>query len=144
MEFPMNVLGYTICHAAIVELNTPLCRTTMTDAWLKTRQRHPFLRAKWDPCGFIAKVTHRDGPNNTQPTYKNVNNNRQFVEKLRWHANKEMRHSNFARLLVYENGLTIQILGTAAVFLFPIFQTVFFSDDTAFSRGYGVNDDHSE
>ena len=100
----MNILGCTICHAAIVELNTPLCRTTMTNAWLKTLQRHPFLRAKWDPWGFIAKVTE-----NTQPTYHQIYDHRQFVDEFKCHSNKEAK---FAELYVFEKGLTIQILGT--------------------------------
>ena len=115
MEFPLNLLGATICHNAIVYLKTPLCRTTMTNAWLKTRQRHPFLRAKWDPWGFIAKVTE-----NTQPTYHKINDNRQFLEKFKMHSNKEAKFAELS-VCVHENEHVIQILGTTVVFLYSKF-----------------------
>ena len=99
----MNFDALTVCHAAILELNTPLDRNTMTGAWFKTLQKHPFLRAKWN-CGFIAKVKE-----NTEPTYLQIQENEKLVDQFKAHSNKEAK---YAELTVCEQGLTIQILGT--------------------------------
>ena len=100
---PMNMDALTVCHAAILELNTPLDRNTMTGAWFKTLQKHPFMRAKWN-CGFISKVK-----DNTEPTYLQIHESRELVEQFKTHSNKEAK---YAELAVCEQGLTIQILGT--------------------------------
>ncbi|CAG5079584.1 Oidioi.mRNA.OKI2018_I69.PAR.g9288.t1.cds [Oikopleura dioica] len=103
IEFAMNYTGLSVCHAAILELNTPLDRSTMTGAWYKTLQTHPFLRAKW--CsGFISTVK-----GNTEPTYLDITQSQEMVDQLIFHSNKDAK---FAELTVCEQGLTIQILVT--------------------------------
>ncbi|CAG5111660.1 Oidioi.mRNA.OKI2018_I69.chr2.g5941.t1.cds [Oikopleura dioica] len=103
IETAMEWDGLSVCHAAIVELNSPLDRITMTDAWYKTIQTHPFLRAKWSR-GFIAKVKE-----NTEPTYLEIPGSQDMVDQLIIHSNKDAK---FAELTVCEQGLTIQILVT--------------------------------
>ena len=111
IEFAMNYTGLSVCHAAILELNTPLDRPTMTGAWYKTLQTHPFLRAKW--CsGFISKVK-----GNTEPTYLDITQSQEMVDQLIYHSNKDAK---FAELTVCEQGLTIQILGKMVIIRFSI------------------------
>ena len=48
----MNSEDVSVSHAAILELQSPLDRTAISQAWEKAKMKNPFLHAKWS-AGFI-------------------------------------------------------------------------------------------
>jgi hypothetical protein len=97
----MNTENITVTHSAIVQLNSPLDRTVISQAWEKTKKKNPFLHVKWS-AGFIKNLP----ADASKPEFIQTSE-AEFEEYFNASANIKV---DSARLMIYEAGLTIQII----------------------------------
>jgi len=97
----MNGENITVTHAAIVQLNTLLDRTVISQAWEKTKKKNPFLHVKWS-AGFIKNLP----VDASKPEFVQTSE-AEFEEYFNASANIKV---DSTRLMIYEAGLTIQII----------------------------------
>jgi len=97
----MNSESITVTHAAILALQSRLDRTAISQAWEKTKMKNPFLHVKWS-AGFIKNLP----VDQSKPEFVSCAE-AEFADYFNASANIKVDSS---RLMIYEAGLTIQII----------------------------------